>query len=508
MSEIEREPCPRCGESAALSGRVCPHCQGSLLVNVVLDAPVADPRARYQIARSISSLGSPAPPFSAANQALAEPRPVLARGLTRTEARRLLQAAADFGLRGREVAELQEEGHGRVPLPKLALAGAAAVVVLIGAFLFFGTGNGSRSAAPPEGTILQPNSLPAPVSGGRPARARALSTREIAALATPSTVVLRNGGSLGSGFFVAEDLVMTNAHVIASELDPVEVVFSDGRQVEGRAVERNERLDLALVRAPGAGGEPLPLGDATALTTGDRVVFIGTPRGLDFTVHEGIVSHAMRQVLGVGYLQIDANVNPGNSGGPVLDTTGRVVGVLTAKVEGAQGLGLALPINYTYEGGSALLERPDPRPDSAAWRELLAQVEAEDRRTAEDVSLAARRPILLSAMGTPRREEILVSVARFSDAEPIPESLFFTFRKPGRMLCGVTASVETWRKAGRSSLGDDPRLARWLEDKGVSLDIYQGFAAMNLKECPLDELSGSEMVLEGADEGADRIQVP
>lgn len=135
-------------------------------------------------------------------------------------------------------------------------------------------------------------------------------------------------------------------------------------------------------------------------------------------------------------------------------------------------------------------------------------MEAEDRRAAEDVTLAARRPILVSAMATPRREEIVVSVARLSDAEPTPESLFFTFRKPGRMLCGVTASVDTWRKTGRSDLGTDPRLARWLEDKGVSLDIYQGFTAMNLKECPLDELSGSEMVLEGAEEGSDRIQVP
>ncbi|MFP5288631.1 MAG: S1C family serine protease, partial [Thermoanaerobaculia bacterium] len=337
---------------------------------------------------------------------------------------------------------------------------------------------------------------------------RALSPREIAALATPSTVVLRSGGSLGSGFFVAEDLVLTNAHVVSSELDPVEVVFSDGRKIEGRAVKRNEELDLAMVRVPGASADPLPLGDATTLDTGDRVVFVGTPEGLDFTVHEGIVSHTMRHILGVGYLQIDANVNPGNSGGPVLDTSGRVVGVITAKVEGAEGLGLAMPINYTYEGSPALLARPEPRPDSKAWDNLLAKVREEDRRAAEDVSLAARRPVLVAAMGTPRREEILVSVARLSDAEPAPESLFFTFRKPRRMLCSVTAPVERWSKAGRSSLGDDPRLARWLEDKGVSLDVYQGFAAMNLKECPLDELSGSEMVLEGAPEDVDRIQVP
>jgi serine protease Do len=504
MSEIEREPCPRCGEPAPLSGRVCPHCQGSLLVNVVLDAPVADPRARYQLARSISALGAPAPPFSAVNQALASPRPVVARGLTRTEARWLLQAMVDFGLRGRAVEEVREEGTSRTPMPKLALGAGAAVVVLLLAFLFLRTGDAPRSA--PEGTILQPAVLPTPVSDGRPVRA--LSPREIAALATPSTVVLRSGGSLGSGFFVAEDLVLTNAHVVSSELDLVEIVFSDGRQIDGRAVERNEELDLALIRAPGASADPLPLGDATALDTGDRVIFVGTPEGLDFTVHEGIVSHTLRQVLGVAYFQIDANVNPGNSGGPVLDTSGRVVGVITAKVDGAEGLGLAVPINYTYEGDPPLLAKPDPRPDSKAWSTLLARIRDEDRRAAEDVTMAARRPVLVGAMGTPRREEILVSVARLSDAEPAAESLFFTFRKPSRMLCSVTAPVERWSKAGRSSLGDNPRLARWLADKGVSLDVYQGIAAMNLKECPLDELSGSEMVLEGAPEGVDRIQVP
>jgi serine protease Do len=502
MSEIEREPCPRCGEPAPLSGRVCPHCQGSLLVNVVLDAPVADPRARYQLARSVSALGPPAPPFSAVNQALASSQPVVARGLSRTEARRLLQALLDLGLRGRAVEEVREERASGAPIPKLALGGAAAAVVLLLAFLFLRTGNAPESV----GTVLQPAAVPTPVSGGRPVRA--LSPREIAALATPSTVVLRNGGSLGSGFFVAEDLVLTNAHVVSSELDLVEIVFSDGREIEGRAVERNEELDLALVRAPGASADPLPLGDATALDTGDRVVFVGTPEGLDFTVHEGIVSHTMRQVLGVAYFQIDANVNPGNSGGPVLDTSGRVVGVITAKVDGAEGLGLAVPINYTYEVDPPLLAKPEPHPDSKAWNNLLAKIREADRRVAEDISLAARRPFLVAAMGTPRRGEVLVSVARLSDAEPAPESLFFTFRKPSRMLCSVTTSVERWSKAGRSSLGDDPRLARWLEDKGVSLDVYQGFAAMNLKECPLDELSGSQMVLEGAPEGVDRIQVP
>ena len=502
MSDIEREPCPRCGEPAALIGRVCPHCQGSLLVEVVLDAPVDDPRARYQISRALAALGPPAPGFSSAQRELASPRPVLARGLTREAARRLLASAAELGLQGQTVfPQKKERTQSRVP--PWAVAGALGALLFVAVLIAF-SGGKEVPEGPPEGTTLQPDALPARVSESRDARP--LSPRDLAELATPSTVVLRNGGSLGSGFFVKPDLVMTNAHVVAAEREPVEIVFSDGREIEGRVMERNTRLDIALVQVPSASAEPLALGDATGLRTGDRVVFVGTPEGLDFTVHEGIVSHTARQILGVAYLQIDANVNPGNSGGPVLDGTGRVVGIVTAKVNGAEGLGIALPINYAYEGDPPLLPKPTPRPDSRTWRALLDRVQEEEREAVQEISVATMKPVLI-AVTARQKGELLVTIARISDREPVPENFLFTFRKPGRMICGVPTSVEQWGLAGRTELSAHPRIGRWLNDNGISQDVYVGVAPVSLRRCPEDEIRGSVLVLEGADEGSDRVQL-
>ncbi|HSF39086.1 MAG TPA: trypsin-like peptidase domain-containing protein [Thermoanaerobaculia bacterium] len=505
MSDIEREPCPRCGEPAALIGRVCPHCQGSLLVEVVLDAPVADPRARYQIARALASFGPPAPDFSSAQRELASPRPVLARGLTREAARRLLANAAELGLPGQAVFP-RKKPRAESRVPPWAVAGALGAMLLLAVLIaFWGRKEpGGAPEPPPQGTTLQPDALPARVSEGRDARP--LSARDLAELATPSTVVLRNGGSLGSGFFVQPDLILTNAHVVAAEREPVEIVFSDGRELQGQVRSRDARLDIALVQVSSAAAEPLALGDSTELRTGDRVVFVGTPEGMDFTVHEGIVSHTARHVLGVAYLQIDANVNPGNSGGPVLDTTGRVVGIVTAKVNGAEGLGIALPINYAYEGDPPLLPKPTPRPDSKTWRARLDRVQQEERETALEISTATMKPVLVGA-AIRQKGEILATIARISDREPVPENFLFTFRKPGRMLCGVPTSVERWGLAGRTEVSANPRIAHWLEDNNISQDVYVGVAEVSLRRCSEDELRGAVMVLEGADEGSDRVQL-
>lgn len=473
-------------------------------MDVVLDVPIADPRVRYQVSRGLDALGRPAPVFAVAQRELASPRPVLARGLTREVARKLLADVAEIGLHGQAVSQLKEKPASR--FPPFAVAGVlGALLVLAVLIAFSGRERPESALEPPQGTTLQPDALPARVSESRDIRP--LSPRDLAELATPSTVVLRCGGSLGSGFFVTPDRVLTNAHVVA-EGDAVKILFSDGRELEGQVAERDVRLDMALVRVSSAAAEPLLLGDATALRTGDRVVFVGTPKGMDFTVHEGIVSHTARQVLGVAYLQIDANVNPGNSGGPVLDATGRVVGIVTAKVNGAEGLGIALPINYTYEGNPPLLSKPAPRPDSQKWRALLARVEEEERTAVQDISVAATKPILVGY--SPRYKEgiIHVSVARLSGDEPVAENLLFTFRKPGRMLCGVPTSIERWARVGRTELANNPRASRWLTDNGIALDVYRGIAEVPLRRCPLDDLRGATLVLEGAEEGSDRVELP
>jgi serine protease Do len=481
-------------------------------VDVELAAPVADPRARYQLSREVAALGPPAPAFPEAQKALASPRPVLARSLTREEARNLAELLEARGLPARTTPQqtsiagsvsssAASASSGAGAWSRIAIGALAAGILLAAAVLWLRPGRASRDEVP----VAIAKEGPAPIV---PVSSAPLSPRGIADLATPSTVMLRSGNSLGSGFFVDNDLVLTNAHVVADGNATVTAVFSDGREIVGSVERRNESIDLALVRVRDSQAEPLRIGDATSLHTGDRVVFIGTPEGLAFTVHEGIVSNTSRQSLGVAYLQLDANVNPGNSGGPVLDSQGRVVGVVTAKVQAGEGLGLMLPINYAYEGGSSLIAAPSPAPDSGKWRTLLAHVEEEDRQKVERVTQASRRAILLGVARAPGGGALYAAIGRFDSTSPASETVFFTLRRPDRMVCGVTSAVERWQAVEVNAFGKDPHLMRWLEKNGISQTLYQGVALLNLKECPAEEIPGSELVLEGAAEGADRVSLP
>jgi S1-C subfamily serine protease len=494
MSDIERELCPRCGEPAALSARVCPHCKGNLLVDVVLDEPPADARARYQAARAIGALGPPAPSFLAAQQTVGLPGAVLAAGVTRELARTLATILTEHGGKTHATGHRASEpatGSGRVSWPRVAVAVLAAAAIGLFAWTRF-------TAAPEE--IEIPLASKAPRSTGP-----ALSTRELAERATPSTVKLRCAGSEGSGFFIAEDLVLTNAHVLCPAGETIRAVFENGRELEGRTEKHDDWLDTALVRVPGAGAHPLPLGDALGLRTGDRVVFIGSPEGLDFTVHEGILSHSMRTVLGVAYLQIDANVNPGNSGGPLFDPQGRVVGIVSARVMGAEGLGFALPINYVYEGSAALVQAPSLAAESKGWQAVLAKVEEADRREVQALASASSRPALVGLAIVPGSGPAAV-VLRLSRIQPTPEVLSFTLRTPERIVCYVSGGVRSWSHLGSAS-GSASRYVQWLDRNDLAKDVYQGLAELDLKGCPRGELQDAEIVLDGGDERADRIGI-
>jgi serine protease Do len=496
MSEIEREPCPHCGELAPLSARVCPRCRGNLLYDVIVDLPPPDPRARYQAARTVSSLGSAAPAFLDIQRALGQSGSLLAAGVTREAARRLARTVEEHGGRTRF------SGH-QQPLPA-ARPGpswpriAAAVALCVGA-AGIGLFAWSRAtSAPPEA----PPTL-APRVGTADA---VLSTREIAERATASTVKLRCPRSEGTGFFVTRNLLVTNAHVLCT-VGQIKAVFADGRELYGTVMMHDDdELDLAFVHVPRAAARPLPLGDATSLQTGDRVVFIGTPRGLDFTVHEGIVSHSIRSLFGVGYLQIDANVNAGNSGGPLFDTQGRVVGIVSAKVAEADGLGFVLPINYAL-GWMAppLMPAPVPAPDRAAWARVLAQIEKTDRQEVIQALSEGSRPALMGLAMIPGRGPA-ARVLRVASAKPSAETLSFIFRNQERILCTVYSPVSGWERQGRgASSTARSKYLRWLERNGLGGDLYQALAPLDLTFCPTEELKEAEIVLDGGDEHADRL---
>jgi serine protease Do len=155
------------------------------------------------------------------------------------------------------------------------------------------------------------------------------------------TVEIESPGGGGAGILWAPDLVVTNAHVARAAC--VRVGLADDRQVEARLVAADRRSDLALLRLPRVGVAPAALADSDALRVGALVVALGHPLGLRRTLTAGVV-HAFAPSLPGGrrWIHADLRLAPGNSGGPLADTAGQIVGINTMI---AGGLALAIPIN-------------------------------------------------------------------------------------------------------------------------------------------------------------------
>jgi Do/DeqQ family serine protease len=165
----------------------------------------------------------------------------------------------------------------------------------------------------------------------------------------PETQVERG---TGSGFIVSSDgIILTNSHVVDGA-DSVSVVLKDGRTFQGKVMGIDSITDMAVVKIQAENLPTVTFGDSDNLQIGEWAIAIGNPLGLDNTVTTGIVSATGRSSsqIGVGdkridFIQTDAAINPGNSGGPLLNANGEVIGINTAIIQRAQGLGFAIPIN-------------------------------------------------------------------------------------------------------------------------------------------------------------------
>ena len=159
-----------------------------------------------------------------------------------------------------------------------------------------------------------------------------------------SVVGIRAGASNGTGCLEAENDLLTGVHVIGHAEEAI-VLTGRGDEIPTRVVFVDTRLDVALLAPTRAlRCAPLPIAERGA-EVGDVVYAIGHPLGLSFTVTRGIVSATNRIVEGVPYVQTDAALNPGNSGGPLIDERGRAVGMSTWIRRGAHNLGFAVPVS-------------------------------------------------------------------------------------------------------------------------------------------------------------------
>ncbi|OWY67922.1 serine protease [cyanobacterium TDX16] len=168
---------------------------------------------------------------------------------------------------------------------------------------------------------------------------------------------------IGSGFIISQDgRILTNAHVVEGA-DKVSVVLRDGRRFAGTVVGADPVTDVAVVDIEGTDLPTVELANSDNIAVGQWAIAIGNPLGLNNTVTQGIISATGRSGSDIGvndkrldFLQTDTAINPGNSGGPLLNAQGEVVGVNTAIIGGAQGLGFAIPINTAQRIAEELIK--------------------------------------------------------------------------------------------------------------------------------------------------------
>ncbi len=310
----------------------------------------------------------------------------------------------------------------------------------------------------------------------------ATSLEDVIAKALPSVVRVETPQGKGSAFFVSKDRLITNVHVVGGS-SWVTLKGQDGRSFTATVASKHGDYDIAILQASGMKEDQpfLRLGSALQTRAGQEAVAIGSPLGVfQNTVTRGIVS-GLRQMGPVVVLQTDAALNPGNSGGPLLDRTGSVIGINTASFRGAQGLNFAVAVDHAQ----ALLEGRSP---------VLPNVKLDDQET-----FARRLPTPSTATESDHQrdqaarafEAHVAAVAKAADQLEASLQRFLanyfdgringTFDRPLFALAERNAFQGTFVRGAESRLEDYRRNLDQLrshlqaaEDEARKADVYPG----------------------------------
>jgi len=255
----------------------------------------------------------------------------------------------------------------------------------------------------------------------------------------------RRAQSLGSGLVIAPTgIVLTNAHVIEGA-SRIVVTLLDGRELQADVLGSDHDADLGVLKVAARDLRAVPLGKSSDLMIGETVVAIGNPFGLSHTVTMGVLSAVGRTVpsesgerLFTDFLQTDASINPGNSGGPLVNILGEVIGINTAIVSGANGIGFAIPADRARRVVADLLRYGELRPVWSGAR-LLTVDEELARRYRLPVQHGAlvgkvypgspaasaglqEKDVVVAASGHPvaTREDVITAIYTVPADSPIP----------------------------------------------------------------------------------------
>jgi S1-C subfamily serine protease len=439
---------------------------------------VLNPRQRYDLSRALVAW-SPKPALGEWVHRL-QKGGVLLKGVTAA------RAEAVLGVLGAAGVTSITRAHERASGSKTTWLLLGGVLALGAAILIVFAAHGVRPivARPPQARApeRQPSATP-------------LRSREVAALALPSVAVLRCGSGTGSGFFVSEHRLLTNEHVTCGPHGLLAIELADGTKGEAHVIAADEHLDLALVETE-LKGPPLVIASAGELAAGDTVMVAGAPMGLERTFHVGTVSNPHRVMLDVCYLQVDARINHGNSGGPVLDAEGRAVAVVSMKNDRAEGIGFAVPIDYAFDGENPLMPPPAWHP-ARGFAAMLADVERETERLLQE---SKRLPVQVVKAVWMGRTQVVAALVAMGELEP-SWPLNFRFEQEDHTICNVSAPAK-WERSAPDH-GQAKRTNDWMNRKGLG-NVYAGAALLDVGSCQFQRGVPIELILSEGDEKLNR----